>query len=57
MEKEFEIEMEIEKRSAGAVLMDLSKVFDTTNYELLIDAYAFDNNALELIYSYLKNRK
>ena len=57
MEKEFEIEMKIEKGFADAVLMGLSKAFDTINNELLIDAYAFNNNALELIYSYLKNRK
>ena len=44
---------------AGAVLMDLSKAFDTLNHELLIaklHAYGFDKEALYLISSYLKNR-
>ena len=44
---------------AGGVLMDLSKAFDTINHELLIaklNAYGFEKDALELIFSYLKNR-
>ena len=44
---------------AGAMLMDLSKAFDTLNHELLIaklHAYGFDKNALELVHSYLTNR-
>ena len=48
------------KGYAGAVLMDLSKAFDTINYELLIaklHAYGFFKNALKLILSYLKHRK
>ena len=43
----------------GAVLMDLSKAFDTLNHDLLIaklQAYGFDYNALKLIKSYLSNR-
>ena len=43
----------------GAVLMDLSKAFDTINHELLIaklKAYGFDNNALQIILSYLTDR-
>ena len=39
--------------------MDLSKAFDTLNYDLLIaklHAYGFDYNALKLIKSYLSNR-
>lgn len=43
----------------GAVLMDLSKAFDTINHELLIaklHAYGFDRDALKLIKSYLSNR-
>ena len=43
----------------GAVLMDLSKAFDTLNRDLLIaklQAYGFDYNALKLIKSYLSNR-
>ena len=44
----------------GAVLLDLSKVFDCIPHDLLIakrDAYGFDKEALPLIYLYLQNRK
>ena len=44
----------------GAVLMDLSKAFNTTNYELLIaklHTYGFGKDVLKLILSYLKHRK
>ena len=44
---------------AGAVLMDLSKAFDTINHELLIaklHAYGFSKEALTLIASYLSDR-
>ena len=44
---------------AGAMLMDLSKAFDTINHELLIaklSAYGFDKSSLKVIYSYLSNR-
>ena len=44
---------------AGAVLMDLSKAFDTINHELLIaklHAYGFSKEALTLIPSYLSDR-
>ena len=47
------------KGYAGAVLMDLSKAFDTINHELLIaklHAYGFDKNALKLIFSYISDR-
>ena len=43
----------------GAVLMDLSKAFDTINHELLIaklHAYGFGKTSLKLIFSYLTNR-
>ena len=43
----------------GAVLMDLSKAFDTLNHELLIaklHAYGFSKQSLALLYSYLTNR-
>ena len=48
------------KGYAGAILMDLSKAFDTMNYELLIaklSVHGFSRNALRLILSYLKDRK
>ena len=43
----------------GAVLMDLSKAFDTINHELLVaklHAYGFDKNSLRVIFSYLIDR-
>ena len=47
------------KNFAGAVLMDLSKAFDTINHELLIaklHAYGFSKHSLQLIMDYLSNR-
>ena len=47
------------KGFGGAVLMDLSKGFDTLNHELFIaklSAYGFNNESLKLIQSYLTNR-
>ena len=44
---------------SGAILMDLSKAFDTINHELLLAklyAYGFDKDALRLIQSYLTDR-
>ena len=44
---------------AGAVIMDLSKAFDTLNHDSLLaklNAYGLSRNALTLIKSYLKNR-
>ena len=44
---------------AGALLMDLSKAFDTINHELLIaklHAYGFSIEALEVLLSYLQDR-
>ena len=44
---------------AGAILMDLSKAFDTINHELLIaklEAYGFEESALNLMHSYLSDR-
>ena len=40
---------------AGAIMMDLSKAFDTLNQELLIaklEAYGFDKSALDILFSY-----
>ena len=47
------------KGFGGAILMDLSKAFDTLNHDLLIAklyAYGFSETALRLIRSYLTNR-
>ena len=47
------------KGFAGAILMDLSKAFDTINHELLIaklEAYGFEEDALEIVQSYLSDR-
>ena len=47
------------KGFGGAILMDLSKAFDTLNHELLIaklHAYGFDIKALRLMKSHLSNR-
>ena len=44
---------------AGAILMDLSKAFDTINHELLLAklrVYDFDRKSLLIIGSYLRNR-
>ena len=44
----------------GAVLMDLSKAFDTINHELLIaklDAYGFGEDSLQILASYLSDRQ
>ena len=44
----------------GAIILDLSKVFDCIPHDLLIaklHAYGFDEDALVLIYSSLKRRK
>ena len=47
------------KKVVGALLMDLSKVFDCVNHNLLIaklHAYGFSDSALHLIKSYLSDR-
>ena len=48
-----------QKGYAGSILMDLSKAFDTLDYDLLLaklHAYGFDKQALSMIKSYLKDR-
>ena len=48
------------KEYAGAVLMDLSKAFDTINDELLLaklHAYGFSVHSLWMLSNYLFNRK
>ena len=47
------------KGFGGAILMDLSKAFDTLNHDLLISklhAYGFQHDALKLLHSYLSKR-
>ena len=47
------------KGYGGAILMDLSKAFDSLNHELLVaklHAYDFSYCSLNLIFSYLSNR-
>ena len=44
----------------SALFLDLSKAFDTVNYDLLLPklkTYGFSPNALKLMHSYLNNRK
>ena len=51
----------VDKREyVSALLMDLSKAFDTVNHDFLfakLKAYVFSLNAVKLMRSYLKNRK
>ena len=46
-------------KPVGAIFMDLSKVFDTLNHDLLIaklEAYGFFKNSLNYIQTYLRSR-
>ena len=47
------------RKSHRVLFMDLSKVFDAINHDLLLPklkAYGFSLNALDLMCSYLRNR-
>ena len=47
-------------QKVGAIIMDLSKAFDTLNHKLLfkkLQAYGFDKKSLSFIESYFTNRK
>ena len=47
------------KGYGGAILMDISKAFDSLNHELLVaklNAYGFTHSSICLIYSYLSDR-
>ena len=51
--------METNFEYADTVIMNLSKAFDTVNYELLLaklHAYGFDKSVLNMVNSYLTNR-
>ena len=56
-DKKWKIYLDKNVGIAGAILMDLSKAFDTIkNHELLIaklEAYGFDQSALAILLSYL----
>ena len=48
-----------QREYTGAILMDLSKAFETLNHDLLVEklhAYGFSHSALTLIRDYLRNR-
>ena len=48
------------KHIVGAILRDLSKIFDCISHNLITAKsapYGLDNTALKLIFCYLKNRK
>ena len=47
-------------QKVGAIIMDLSKAFDTLNHKLLfkkLQGYGFDKKPLSVIESYFTNRK
>ena len=47
------------RSKVGVIIMDLSVVFDSLNYDLLLaklEAYGLDNNAVNLMRCYLTNR-
>ena len=52
--------LQIEVYFLGFMLTDLSKAFDTINHKFLVaklSAYGFSKEKIELIFSYLNNRK
>ena len=58
--KEKILNLNKKKKTYSLVYLDYSKAFDTINHSVLYDRlrnYGFDENAVELIRSYLSNRK
>ena len=57
---DWKMEKKLEQKGYGAaVLMDLSKVFDTLNHDLLqakLHAYGFDRGSLKILHSCLSNK-
>ena len=53
-------ELQNKGQKVGAIIMDLSKAFDTLNHKLLLkklQPHGFDKKSLSFIESYFTNRK